>query len=83
MTQGRFNEIIRKCETEVPNFIRKAIWGFKECEESNSIEINVAFTRKVTISNKDIETHFLGKSLTQKEENHIICAIMALNEHLL
>ena len=83
MTQERFNEIISKCKKEVPGFMHKAIWGFSESIESNSIEVNVTHTRKIAIGGKDIETHFSGKSLTQEEEHPIICAIMALNECLL
>ena len=83
MTQERFNEIIRKCKKEVPDFMHKAKWGFNECKEPNSIEVTVTLTRIVAIGDKDIETHFSGKSLTQEEEHSIICAIMALNEGIL
>lgn len=83
MTQAEFNEIILQYKMENPNFVSDAIWSIEDSKEPDSINVKVAITKNIVNGDVNFEVHLSGKSLTQNNEDCVVCAISKLNEELL
>ena len=83
MTNDQFNEIVRICCKESPDFVKQAKWELLPSQDSNTVDVKTSIIRTAYLNGEMRQVLISGKSSTQDTPECIKSAIEALNEQLL